>query len=479
MSINNSTPDLLKMPVIGEFLHWRYSRLLMQCCVFVIALIMILHGLFGPQLAPRNLSTLLTWVHYRGILVLILLVAGNFFCMACPFLLPREIARKFSSPVRNWPRWLRNKWLSLGLFVLILYSYEFFDLWGSPWWTAWLIIAYFAAALVVDAIFKNASFCKYVCPIGQFNFISSTVSPLEVQVSDTDICADCTTKDCIKGARSQYDQEEIIQRGCELALFQPGKTGNLDCTFCLDCVYACPHDNVAITTRLPGSELWSDSRRSGIGRLSNRKDLSFFALIFTFGALLNAFGMVSPVYAVQNWIAGILNTTSEATVLGSLFFLMLVVEPVILLGLAAYFTRTWTNSRENLLPIIMRYAYALVPFGFGVWVAHYSFHLLTGIWTFIPVFQSILADWGMPFFGDPLWRLSGLPEALVYPLELGFLGLGLLGSLLVTYRISEMNYSERAWQAFIPWAVLSVILCCLAVWLLNQPMEMRGTFLGG
>ena len=43
----------------------------------------------------------------------------------------------------------------------------------------------------------------------------------------------------------------VIQRGCELALFQPRKIGNLDCTFCLDCVQACPYDNVGIISRVP------------------------------------------------------------------------------------------------------------------------------------------------------------------------------------------------------------------------------------
>ena len=93
--------DLLDLPVIGSFLRWPYSRMVMQSLLLIIAIIMILHGLFGPQLAPRNLASLLTWVHYRGILVFLLLVGGNFFCMACPFMLPRELARKFSKPVRN------------------------------------------------------------------------------------------------------------------------------------------------------------------------------------------------------------------------------------------------------------------------------------------------------------------------------------------------------------------------------------------
>jgi polyferredoxin len=54
-----------------------------------------------------------------------------------------------------------------------LWAYEVFSLWDSPWLTAWIVIGYFIAAFVVDGFFKGASFCKYVCPIGQFKFLQS------------------------------------------------------------------------------------------------------------------------------------------------------------------------------------------------------------------------------------------------------------------------------------------------------------------
>ena len=66
--------------------------------------------------------------------------------------------------------------------------------------TAWLVVGYFGAALLVDLTFTGAAFCKYVCPVGQFNFIASTLSPLEVGVRELDVCHGCTTVDCIKGA---------------------------------------------------------------------------------------------------------------------------------------------------------------------------------------------------------------------------------------------------------------------------------------
>jgi len=80
----------------------------------------------------------------------------------------------------------------------IFWSYEFFNLWSSPWWTAWIIIFYFAGAVLVDG-FSRWSFRKYVCPIGQFNFIASLVSPMEVRVREVGVCSTCKTHDCLRG----------------------------------------------------------------------------------------------------------------------------------------------------------------------------------------------------------------------------------------------------------------------------------------
>jgi ferredoxin len=472
-----STFDLLRLPIAGPFLRWRHSRTLLQIPLLLIGVVMIVHGLFGPTLAPKNLATTLSWVHFRGALVLVLLCAGNFFCFACPFMLVRDAARRFFQPVLNWPRRLRNKWLSVGLFVAILFSYELFGLWASPWWTAWLIVAYFLAALAVDGAFKHASFCKFVCPIGQFNFVASLVSPLEVKVRDQGVCSACATKDCIKGRLSA--DLVVIQRGCELALFQPLKAGNMDCTFCMDCVHACPHDNVGILSRPAASELMSDPQRSGIGRFSKRKDISALVTVFTFGALLNAFGMVSPVYALEAWLSHAMHVSHQAPVLGLIFAFFLIVEPALLLTLAAWAMKAWSGSGTGLLPLAVRYSYGLVPLGFGMWLAHYGFHFLTGLFTLIPVAQNAMASLGLPLPGEPRWRLTGIPVSIAQPLELGFLVLGLAGSLIVTHRLAEEDSPERLHRAFTPWAVVCILVWCAALWLILQPMDMRGTFLAG
>jgi ferredoxin len=471
--------DLVRVPGLGRFLGWRHARLALQLPLLALALVLVAHGLFGPSLAPKNLSTLIVWVHYRGLLVLVLLGFGNLFCMGCPLLLPRELARRLAPPRWNFPRVLRGKWLGIAGLVGVLFAYELFDLWGDPRWTAGLIVMLFAAALVVDALFRGAPFCKHVCPIGQFNFVSSTVSPFEVKARDLATCGDCVTKDCIRGRREPGvgdEPERIVQRGCELGLYLPLKVGNLDCTFCLDCVHACPHDNVAIATRIPAEELGIDPRRSGLGRLSKRPDLAALAVVFCFGALLNAFGMVSPVYALQSWLAEALGTRHESIVLGLLFGFVLIVEPILLLGLAGLASRALGRSDEPLLTHVTRFAWSLVPLGFGVWVAHYLFHFLTGLWTFVPVAQKAVADLGWPLLGQPDWGRGGLHAATVQPIEMGFLLLGLAGSLIVGLNLARRHLA-RPRAGFAPWAVLHVALWAAAVWLLSQPMEMRGVTL--
>jgi polyferredoxin len=489
--------DVLQWPILGAFLKWKHSRTLLQIPLLIVAAVMILHGLLGTQIAPKNLATVLTWVHFRGALVLVLLAVGNVFCLACPFMLMRNVARKFFTPRWNWPQALRNKWISLGLLIAVLFVYELFDLWSSPYWTAALAAAYFIVAVAVDALFKHAAFCKFVCPIGQFNFVASTLSPLEVKVREHAICDRCATKDCIRGRRAETDGATeaksayathtlktardfvVLQRGCELALFQPRKVGNMDCTFCLDCVHACPHDNIGVSRRLPGLELASHSIRSGVGYFSKRTDIAALIVVFCFGALLNAFGMVSPVYAVEAWLGKLLHVSHEAPLLGLIFFAFLVIQPAVLLGGAAWLTRALKGSTTALTPLAVRYSYTLVPLGFGMWLAHYGFHFLTGLLTIVPVTQSAAASIGISWLGVPRWTWTGLATRYVQPIELGFLFLGFAGSLVIAHQLAEEDSAEHPMRAFLPWAAVAALVCAASVWLMFQPMEMRATLMGG
>lgn len=397
--------------------------------------------------------------------------------MGCPFMLVRRPAKRWLPANRSWPSWLPGKWLAIALLITFFWSYEAFDLWASPWWTAWVAVGYFGAAFIVDGIFKDAAFCKHLCPIGQFHFVNSMASPFEVRVREYDTCRSCQTKDCIAG-RHDPQTGALVQSGCELYLFQQRKAGNLDCTFCLECIQACPYDNVGIIARNPLDEFRRDQNRSGIGRLSERPDYALLALVLVFGSLLNAFGMVGPVFRFERWLSGVLGLSSEPVVLALVFLGGLVVIPAALVLYAAWTSRLLTGSDRPLLPLISRFSFGLVPLGFAMWVAHYGFHFFTGALTIVPVLQGFMLDIGVDLFGEPRRDLAAiLPQSAIDMVELIVLQLGLLVALVACYGISRETFGRRlALRGVVTWALLAALIFGAAIWLMAQPMEMRGTF---
>jgi cytochrome c oxidase assembly factor CtaG/ferredoxin len=462
--------DLLSVPVIGAVLRWPYFRRVAQTMMFFLALLLIADGLFGHQMGSMNLAGILPWTHWRGLAVIVLLIAGNFFCMACPFMLTRDLGRRILPGGWRWPRLLRSKWLAVALVATYLWAYEAFDLWDSPWWTAWIAIGYFATAFLVDGLFKGASFCKYVCPIGQFNFVHSLVSPLEVKVRDIDRCQTCKTFDCIRGNSQQL--------GCELQLFQPKKLCNMDCTFCLECVQACPHDNVGILAVVPGSQLIDDRYRSSLGKLSQRPDVAALILLMVFGAFVNAAGMIKPVSAWEETLKSRFGLHSQVPIDTILFIIFLLVVPMIVVGLCGALSRFMGGTRARWRELTCSFVAALVPLGFSMWLAHIVFHFVTGWSAVVPAVQRAAVELGSALLGKPDWSQATVPSLLDWlpSLQLLFLDLGLLLTLYVSWRIA-LRYASRGASAlglFGPWAGLAVTLYIAAIWIVFQPMEMRG-----
>jgi hypothetical protein len=262
-------------------------------------------------------------------------------------------------------------------------------------------------------------------------------------------------------------------------LYLPRKAGNLDCTFCLDCVHVCPHENIGILAVVPGCDLGNNAHHSGIGRLGERPDLASLIVLLVFGAFVNAAGMVAPVIDGLSRLSHLLGVRSPL-VMTSLFYLMaLIILPLVVVGAAAIVSRRWGGLTMSPLMVATRFSYSLVPLGFGMWLSHYGFHFLTSYQTVIPSAQRFVADLGWSFLGVPEWAnaccgpvMDWLPR-----LEILFLDLGLLLTLHSGYRIALGVCSRplRALRAFAPWALVSLFLFLAGVWIVLQPMQMRGT----
>ena len=464
--------DLLRIPFVGNLLRQRYTRRTAQFVMLAVAATVVWDGFFGPQVTSLNLAGVTPWIHWRGLLMLGLLAAGNIFCLACPFMLPRELGKRLFPAKRRWPHFLRSKWLAAVLLLAYLIAYEAFSLWDRPSWTAWIIVGYFVAAFTVDAFFKEASFCKYICPIGQFNFVQSLVSPLEVKVREARICKSCKTYDCIRGNEKQ--------RGCELYLFQPKKRGNLDCTFCLDCVYACPHDNVGILPVLPTATLFADPQRSSVGRLSKRFDLAMLALVVTLGGFANAAGMTEPVMAwMRDWQERLGIASPLPVVVAYYALLFGCVASWIGIGRLFSGASVGVGRGTSWKRLVSSFSFALVPLGFAMWLAHVLFHLLTEKSPFAAL-QRFLEDHGQAFGTAVNGMMPSPTPSGLLSLQMTVLGLGLLLSLYVCWRtaLRLANRSLPALRIGAPWIVLALALYACGIWVLFEPMQMRGADAG-
>jgi polyferredoxin len=460
--------DLLAVPLVGPFLRTQSGRRLLQATLFIIALAVIVDGLVGPQVSSANLAGVLPWTYWRALVVLGLLAAGNFFCMACPFMFFRELGRRLGLRQRSWPRALRSKWFGIALLGLFFWGYEVFSLWDNPIWTAWVLINYFLVAFAIDALFRGASFCKYVCPIGQFQFVTSLVSPLEVKVRQPDVCAHCKTHDCLRGNESH--------RGCVLDLYLPRKSGNLDCTFCLDCVRACPHDNIGMMTVAPGMDIVRDPNRASVGRVSGRLDLAALALAFVFGAFANAAFMTAPVASLEANLAARLGLTSPRPVTSVILFMALFMAPAALATLSGYVSHAASHASATMRELLCRFSMSLVPLGAAMWAGHYLFHLAVG-WD---------SGWTTVQHAASRWHLLSSPNSVISSPLMGgdtisivqalLLDAGLLLTLYLVWRIA-LVYVPRvrgAFRLFAPWAGVATALYAAGVWIILQPMQMRG-----
>jgi hypothetical protein len=139
---------------------------------------------------------------------------------------------------------------------------------------------------------------------------------------------------------------------------------------------------------------------------------------------------------------------------------------------------------EPLRRVVARYTFALVPMGFAMWLAHYAFHFLTGGLTLLPVIQSFLADMGL-YGGEVRWAVGTvLPRGWLFPIEAVMLYAGAFGSIIAAFQMARRDIGEddraargRIMGAALPWMLLTLLLLAFGLWILTQPMEMRGTMM--
>ena len=125
-------------------------------------------------------------------------------------------------------------------------------------------------------------------------------------------------------------------------------------------------------------------------------------------------------------------------------------------------------NQISLVDNFTRFGYAIIALDMAGHIGHNLFHLLAEGKS---VFFTALGLFALESHGASPALVN---METIQVMQFGLIGLGLIGSLYVAYRISRSNHQGRAvWVTFAPFAVLMVFLGALNLALFMLPMAMR------
>jgi len=456
--------DLLESGLIKRLAYSRTFRpilLLVSLSAFVV---LITAGLFGTPLGNRNAVIVLIWIlWFSALMVFLIPLGGRIWCLMCPMpafseWISRGTIVSKSDRIRNlgyrWPKKLDNIWLQNAAFL----GGAIFSplLLTRPKATAYAILLFVLLAIVLDLSFKKSRpgrmFCRYLCPVGGFVGIYSSLGALEVRSRDKSICKTCHLKTCMKGNERGY--------GCPWQIYPGGLEKNAYCGLCLECIKSCAYQNMTIRTRLPGKDLLNQPRL----------DEAFKGFI-----MLGSAGVYSAAYfGWWNGLKDLINFSDDIFLASSirwgnvaLFALILVSVTLVLIPLLhlgfAWITKTISKDDEqSLRNIFIEYAYFAVPLGFMIWIGFLAGMLMIN-GSYILSSLSDPLGYGWNLFGTAGYSWTPYFSGLVPYVQLASLLAGGVMASAVIYSVSKKHFKDRAFLTSLPVALETAVLAALMV----------------
>jgi len=448
----------------------RVFRFSLQAVVTVLFLLIIAAGIFGNQNPALNIAPLLTWTVWWGFLVILILFAGKLWCYVCPWDAIAGWTEKLAFWRKNddglslelrWPRVVRNISIAAILFIGLTWIELGFGVTMKPRVTAYLAIAMLLLAVLSAMLFDRKSFCRYGCLVGRVSGLYALFSGVEVRPNDPDACARCHSKECVKGSETAY--------GCPTFLYPGGLKTNTYCIQCMECVQACPHDNLAFNLRPWGSDLAVEGKP--------RTDEAYLALLmlsitgFHGLTMTPAWGqLIDAIREFADWGRIVGFTTGMAVIL---------LAPVMIYAaLVAVSRKLGARDARNPLSYkdyFIRYAYALLPIALFYHIAHNLEHLLMEG----PKVVALMSDpfgWNWDLFGTASWSIPPLISLEhLWLVQVLLVLVGHVYSLWVAQKTSLRLFgsSRAAFRSQLPMLAGMILFSIFSLWLLKQPMEMR------
>lgn len=462
--------DLLSIHWINAAIRSRLFRFTTQLIFVGAFLLIIAAGLFGNQNPALNIAPILTWTIWWALLIVLIMFAGKAWCYVCPWDAIAGWAEKLSlwkktddglSLGLRWPKIIRNISIATILFVGLTWIELGFGVTMKPRITAYLAIAMLLMAVVSALLFDRKSFCRYGCLVGRVSGLYALFAGTEVRPRQSDVCQKCRTKECIKGSDKAY--------GCPTFLY-PGKLEtNTYCIQCMECIQACPHDNLAVNLRPWGSDLAVEGKP--------RTDEAYLALLML--SITGFHGLtMTPVW--QQLTDAIRQLVDVGKIVGfSIGMAGLMLAPIGIYAILVALSKA-LGKRDALKPLtyrdyFVRYAYALLPIALFYHIAHNLEHLLMEG----PKVMAMVSDpfgWNWNLFGTAGWTIPPMISLdKLWLIQVLLVLIGHVYSLWVAQKSSLRLFgsARAAFRSQLPMLVGMICFSIFSLWLLKQPMEMR------
>ena len=383
----------------------------------------LLAGVFGSPIGNRNIIVTVVWILWWFLLITVLVpLGGRSWCLACPlpffgeWLSRRRLvgvrpeaesgrALETGGLNRPWPRrwsstWVQNLlFLTLCTFSTILVT--------RPALTAAVLGLMLVAAVVVHAVFRRRSFCRYLCPLNAWMSVYAMTAMVEVRAKDRDRCAGCREHACCTGSADAW--------GCPW-LVNPSKLDrNNHCGLCMECVKACPNDNLTLRAR----PFCSDTTIA-------RADEAWMSLIMITLVIAYSVTLLGPWGNVKLWanVTEVGNWAGFGLHAATVWFTALVAMPAAWFGLAALGRRLAGDTTHGSKELFLRYSFLLVPLGLLAWMA-FSLPLIMVNYSHIVASLSDPLGWGWDLFGTAGMQWAPLRPDLIPYLQIPLLVIGL------------------------------------------------------
>jgi len=253
--IKRDTKDIYSMPILGFLFKNPKFLLVFRLLVAGLFFWAIFLG-FSHTSKENTFTPAIFWgIFWSFFMVLTLPTFGRIFCGICPHGFLGKYITKFGLK-KTMPKWLQNRYI--GIFLLVVgwwgVYYMFPGVYRTPFGTAMMFTVLTIVAFVIYFIYKDMSYCKYICPIGTMTRAYAKLSFTKLG-SYKSACSECRTFECASAC--PYN----------LKPFSFEKKNNMDdCTLCMECSNSCeaiyfkftkPASSLEKKFKALGAEVWA------------------------------------------------------------------------------------------------------------------------------------------------------------------------------------------------------------------------------